>query len=64
MGSMSDDAAEDGLGSTARHVPDGPPRRWLPRDELVARLGRSQADAGLRQELADLTDDGPEPNPG
>jgi prevent-host-death family protein len=36
-------------------------RRWLPRAELVSRLGAAQADAGLRDDLAvlagDTTDD-------
>ena len=29
-------------------------RRWLPRGELVRRLGTAQADAGLRADLARL----------
>jgi len=29
-------------------------RRWLTRGELVQRLGASQADAGLREDLAEL----------
>lgn len=29
-------------------------RRWLTRDELIGRLGRAQADPGLRAELAVL----------
>ena len=43
-----------------------PPRtrpRWMPRERLLQELGRNQADAGLRDELAelapDLTDDLP-----
>jgi prevent-host-death family protein len=36
-------------------------RRWLPRGELVRRLGAAQADAGLREDLErlfpDSTDD-------
>ncbi len=36
-------------------------RRWLPREELVRRLGRDAADAGLRADLArfagETTDD-------
>lgn len=46
----------------ARLVPIAPPpRRWLPREELVRRLAVAQADPGLRQDLArvvgDTTDD-------
>jgi hypothetical protein len=37
------------------------PRSWIGRDELVARLHRAQADAGMRDDLAwlagDTTDD-------
>lgn len=32
-------------------------RRPIPRSELTRRLGRSQADAGLRSDLADLAGD-------
>jgi prevent-host-death family protein len=32
-------------------------RRWLPRGELVQRLAASQADAGLRDDLARLAGD-------
>jgi antitoxin (DNA-binding transcriptional repressor) of toxin-antitoxin stability system len=32
-------------------------RRWLPRAELVARLRVTQADAGLRRDLAELAGD-------
>lgn len=32
-------------------------RRWLSRDELIRRLGRAQADPGLRQDLAMLAGD-------
>jgi prevent-host-death family protein len=32
-------------------------RRWLPRAELMARLRRSQADPGLRDDLARLAGD-------
>ena len=32
----------------------GPRRRWLPRDEFIARLRDNQADAGLRDDLARL----------
>lgn len=32
-------------------------RRWLGREELIARLGRSQADPGLRRDLAELAGD-------
>jgi prevent-host-death family protein len=38
-----------------------PRRRWLPRQELVARLRLAQADPGMRQDLeriaGDITDD-------
>lgn len=34
-----------------------PRRRWLPKQELVARLRRSAADAGLRDDLARLAGD-------
>jgi prevent-host-death family protein len=30
-------------------------RRWLPREELVKRLARAQADPGLRDDLEALT---------
>ncbi len=32
-------------------------RRWLTREELVHRMGRAQADPGLRQDLAALAGD-------
>lgn len=39
----------------ARLTPVQPSRRrWLSRDELAQRLGRAQADPGLRQDLATL----------
>ena len=42
----------------ARLVPLRPaPRRWMPRDELITRLRRAQADPGLRADLADLAGD-------
>jgi prevent-host-death family protein len=34
-----------------------PRRRWLPREELVARLAAAQADPGLRDDLARLAGD-------
>lgn len=34
-----------------------PPRRWLPRAELLGRLRRAQADPGLRADLARLAGD-------
>ena len=34
-----------------------PRRRWLPRAELAARLRKSQADPGLRLDLARLAGD-------
>lgn len=42
----------------ARLVPLRPAsRHWIPRDELVARLRRGQADPGLRADLANLAGD-------
>lgn len=42
-------------------LPSPGTRRWLPREELASRLRRSQADPGLRHDLAvlagDTTDD-------
>jgi antitoxin (DNA-binding transcriptional repressor) of toxin-antitoxin stability system len=32
-------------------------RRWLPRADLIARLGITQADPALRSELARIVDD-------
>lgn len=48
--------------AVARLVPVQPARRrWLPRAELVRRLGHAQADPALRDDLArlagDMTDD-------
>ncbi|MCA4727436.1 type II toxin-antitoxin system Phd/YefM family antitoxin [Mycolicibacterium fortuitum] len=34
-----------------------PRRRWISRDELLRRLGRFQADPGLRDDLAELAGD-------
>jgi prevent-host-death family protein len=42
----------------ARLGPYQPPRRrWLRRDELLGRLRRTQADPGLRHDLAELAGD-------
>jgi len=42
----------------ARLSPYQPPRRrWLRRDELLHRIARTQADPGLRQDLAELAGD-------
>jgi prevent-host-death family protein len=39
-------------------APYAPPRRrWLPREELIERLKRSQADPGLRDDLKRLAGD-------
>ncbi len=42
----------------ARLSPYQPPRRrWIRRDELLSRLDRTQADPGLRHDLAGLVGD-------
>jgi hypothetical protein len=57
MSSASSDPLRDGEAEVRHEIP----RSWISRDELVARLRRAQADAGLRDDLAwlagDTTDD-------